>query len=164
MGELICPHCRGDAEIHVIEEALGRYGNARVRITGLPVLRCTYCQKLAPRSAEFIGDMTRVLAASNELPMARLIGLFRKQPGCCDCKAPLQGGESGPVNYEAELEITEPAFRVALSVLATSCPQCDARQIVLHGTPLEQDIHSAILRALESVAVTSPTGSPAYSG
>ncbi len=159
--ELICPHCRGDAEKQVLGEVLGRYGNARVRITDLPVLKCTYCEKSAPSYSEFIADSVRILAGISDMPAARLVGLFRKQPGCCRCKAVLQGAETEPVGFPADLDLTDPPFHCDLSILATICPSCETRQVVHKDSSLERDIALSIQRALESVSVTLP---PGYSG
>jgi len=158
MVSLQCPLCRGDCNPDVVAEIAGRQGPARIRITDLPIRRCTYCEKASLKYNDFLPDFLDVMRSLNTLPTAKPVGLFKKQPGCVNCRKLLGGGETGPVTYTATLDLTDPPFKTDLSLYATTCSHCGERQVIPEGAPIEADIAAAFKRACESRAVHVPEG------
>ncbi len=156
MGQLTCPLCRGDAEADIAPEVVGRHGKARVRVKGLPIRRCTYCEKSSVKYTEFLPEFVAALGRMNQLPVARKVGLLIKRPGCAKCKGSLDGAETGPVNFSRTLQLTDPNFEVDLSVLGVTCPRCSTQQVVPEGEPLEADIQQAFLNGCSAVAIHCP--------
>jgi uncharacterized protein with PIN domain len=151
-----CTQCKGEMALATLENLSGEELGVRLRIEGMPALRCAegHTRFVAP---EFAVRMMETFVAGEPLaPLeaAAEKGLLRKRLHCPGCGAELAAPAAERAHAQRTIELKGLApFRVQAELPKYRCASC-GRESLPPGKALNEGLMKASVAAFRAAAVT----------